>query len=305
MPDFKGKIQGMNQYAKGTVFIDRLLELGECSKQARFEEVLVEEITDEVCSDDEEDSFGFNNLFGLANMTDPKERWRRMLTERAFMEKHPNFQLIHHAIAPMDPHESMLLETVKEESLCDLWGNLTINALNEEGLEFDRGISLVNGSSQANWAAELLPVAFISKKIMPNERDPRGKFAPNYEGPYVVKEAFSGGALLLKYPDGIDYHHRGHTLTKKERDIKAPSIDSGKLPSSEHKTHVLHLTPCAPAPALHQILALLCTEPCVFSLDPLLAAPARFCSCTPRPMPALSPLRLCAPATPSLRPDHA
>ncbi|GKV34375.1 hypothetical protein SLEP1_g42752 [Rubroshorea leprosula] len=148
---------------EGTVFIDRLLEIGECSKQAKFEEVVVEDITDEVCSDDEEDSFGFNNLFGLANMTDPKERWRRMLAERAFMEKHPNFQLIHHAKAPMGSHESVLLETVKEESLCDSWGNLTINALDEEGLEFDRGISLVNGSSQANWAAKLLPVAFISE----------------------------------------------------------------------------------------------------------------------------------------------
>ncbi|GKV43085.1 hypothetical protein SLEP1_g50423 [Rubroshorea leprosula] len=142
---------------EGTVFIDRLLEIGECSKQAKFEEVVVEDITDEVCSDDEEDNFGFNNLFGLANMTDPKERWRRMLTERASMEKHPNLQLIHHAKAPMDPHESVLLETVKEESLCDSWGNLTINALDEEGLEFDRGISHANGSSQANWATELLP----------------------------------------------------------------------------------------------------------------------------------------------------
>ncbi|GKU89649.1 hypothetical protein SLEP1_g3763 [Rubroshorea leprosula] len=33
----------------------------------------------------------------------------------------------------------------------------------------------------------------VLRKIMPNERDPRGKFAPNYEGPYVVKEAFSRG----------------------------------------------------------------------------------------------------------------
>ncbi|GKV46606.1 hypothetical protein SLEP1_g53580 [Rubroshorea leprosula] len=103
---------------EGTVFIDRLLEIEECSKQARFEEVVVEDITDEVCSDDEEDSFGFNNLFGPANMTDPKERWRRMLAERAFMEKHPNFQLIHNAKAPMDPHEPVLLETpANDESL--------------------------------------------------------------------------------------------------------------------------------------------------------------------------------------------
>ncbi|GLT83158.1 hypothetical protein SLE2022_014650 [Rubroshorea leprosula] len=47
----------------------------------------------------------------------------------------------------------------------------------------------------------------VLRKIMPNERDPRGKFALNYEGPYVVKEAFSGGALLLRYPNRTDYHH--------------------------------------------------------------------------------------------------
>ncbi|GKV34732.1 hypothetical protein SLEP1_g43078 [Rubroshorea leprosula] len=148
---------------EGTIFTDRLLEIGECSKQAKYEEVVVEDITDEVCSNDEEDSFGFNNLFGPTNMTDPKERWRRMLAKKAFMEKHPNFHLAHHAKAPMGTHESILLETVKEESLCDSWENLTINALDEEELEFDRGISLINGSSQANWTAELLPATFISE----------------------------------------------------------------------------------------------------------------------------------------------
>ncbi|GKV34053.1 hypothetical protein SLEP1_g42476 [Rubroshorea leprosula] len=135
------------EYLEGTIFTNRLLEIGECSKQAKFEEVVVEDVTDEISSDDEEDSSGFNDLFGLANMTDPKERWRRMLVERAFMEKHPNFHLVHHAKAPMGSHESVPLETVKEKSLCDSWGNLTINALDEEELEFDKGISLVNGSS--------------------------------------------------------------------------------------------------------------------------------------------------------------
>ncbi|GKU93223.1 hypothetical protein SLEP1_g6831 [Rubroshorea leprosula] len=173
-PKFKGKRAEMAKpamvatkimlsYLEGTIFTNRLLEIGECSKQAKFEEVVVEDITDEVCSDDEEDSFGFNNLFGPANMTDPKERWRRMLIERAFMEKHPNFHLVHHAKAPMGSHELVLLETVKEESLCDSGGNLTINALDEEELEFDKGISLVNESSQANWIVELLPAAFISE----------------------------------------------------------------------------------------------------------------------------------------------
>ncbi|GKV08897.1 hypothetical protein SLEP1_g20468 [Rubroshorea leprosula] len=113
---------------------------------AQFEEAIVEDITNEVCSDDEEDYFGFNNLFGSANMVDPKERRRRILVERAFMEKHPNLHLVHHAKAPMGSYESVPLESAKEESLCDSWGNLIMNALDEEELEFDRGISLVNGS---------------------------------------------------------------------------------------------------------------------------------------------------------------
>ncbi|GKV42865.1 hypothetical protein SLEP1_g50228 [Rubroshorea leprosula] len=126
---------------------------------AQFEEVV--DITDEVCSDDEEDYFSFNNLFGPANMADPKERWGRILAEKTFMEKHPNFHLVHHAKAPMGSHESMPLESVKEESLCDSWGNLIMNALDEEKPKFDKGISLVNESFQANWTTKLLPAAFI------------------------------------------------------------------------------------------------------------------------------------------------
>ncbi|RDY09165.1 hypothetical protein CR513_06508, partial [Mucuna pruriens] len=35
------------------------------------------------------------------------------------------------------------------------------------------------------------------KKILPKIKDQRGKWAPNYEEPYVVKRAFSSGALIL------------------------------------------------------------------------------------------------------------
>ncbi|RDX99190.1 hypothetical protein CR513_17794, partial [Mucuna pruriens] len=37
----------------------------------------------------------------------------------------------------------------------------------------------------------------VLKRILPNVKDQRGKWAPNYEGPYVVKQDFSGGALIL------------------------------------------------------------------------------------------------------------
>ena len=44
----------------------------------------------------------------------------------------------------------------------------------------------------------------VLKKILPVQQDSRGKWAPNWEGPYVVKRAFSGGALILTNMDGED-----------------------------------------------------------------------------------------------------
>ena len=35
--------------------------------------------------------------------------------------------------------------------------------------------------------------------------DSRGKWTPNFEGPYVVKKAFSGGALILETMDGEEF----------------------------------------------------------------------------------------------------
>ena len=42
----------------------------------------------------------------------------------------------------------------------------------------------------------------VLKKILPIQSDNRGKWTPNYEGPYIVKKAFSGGALILTKMDG-------------------------------------------------------------------------------------------------------
>lgn len=37
----------------------------------------------------------------------------------------------------------------------------------------------------------------VLRKILPIHKYPRDKWTPNYEGPYVVKKTFSGGALIL------------------------------------------------------------------------------------------------------------
>ena len=42
------------------------------------------------------------------------------------------------------------------------------------------------------------------KKILPNQQDQKGKWTPNWDGPYVVKRAFLGGALILTEMDGND-----------------------------------------------------------------------------------------------------
>ncbi|RDY12186.1 Pol polyprotein, partial [Mucuna pruriens] len=47
----------------------------------------------------------------------------------------------------------------------------------------------------------------VLKKILPNARDHRGKWMPNYKGPYVMKHALSRGALILTDADGRDLKH--------------------------------------------------------------------------------------------------
>lgn len=45
------------------------------------------------------------------------------------------------------------------------------------------------------------------KKIYHVHKDSRGKWTPNYEGPYVVKSAFSGGALIITTMDNEELSH--------------------------------------------------------------------------------------------------
>ena len=47
-----------------------------------------------------------------------------------------------------------------------------------------------------------------SNQAMP---DHRGKFVPTYEGPYVVKKAFSGGAWILTNMDRNDLNMPTHS----------------------------------------------------------------------------------------------
>ena len=43
------------------------------------------------------------------------------------------------------------------------------------------------------------------KRIILRQSDPRGNSTPNYEGPYVIRKVFSGGAMMLTTMDGEDF----------------------------------------------------------------------------------------------------
>ena len=44
----------------------------------------------------------------------------------------------------------------------------------------------------------------VIKRIILPQSDPRGKWTPTYEGPFVIKNMFSGGAMILTIMDGDD-----------------------------------------------------------------------------------------------------
>ena len=43
------------------------------------------------------------------------------------------------------------------------------------------------------------------KRIILPQSDPRGKWTPTYEGPFIVKKVFAGGAMMLTNMDGDDF----------------------------------------------------------------------------------------------------
>ena len=47
----------------------------------------------------------------------------------------------------------------------------------------------------------------VVKRIILPQGYPRGKWTPTYEGPFIVKKIFYGGAMILTTMDGEDYLH--------------------------------------------------------------------------------------------------
>ena len=47
----------------------------------------------------------------------------------------------------------------------------------------------------------------VIKRIILPQGDPRRKWTPTYEGPFVIKNFFSGGAMILTTMDSDDLPH--------------------------------------------------------------------------------------------------
>ena len=47
----------------------------------------------------------------------------------------------------------------------------------------------------------------VIKRIILPQGDPRGKWTPTYEGPFVIKKNFLGGAMILTTMDSDDLPH--------------------------------------------------------------------------------------------------
>ena len=47
----------------------------------------------------------------------------------------------------------------------------------------------------------------VIKRIILPQGDPRGKWTPTYEGPFVIKSIVSSGAMILTTMDGDDLPH--------------------------------------------------------------------------------------------------
>ncbi|KAM3321008.1 hypothetical protein P3S67_008210 [Capsicum chacoense] len=45
----------------------------------------------------------------------------------------------------------------------------------------------------------------VLKQIFPHQEEYKGKFAPNWQGPYIVLKVLSGGALILSEMDGTEW----------------------------------------------------------------------------------------------------
>ena len=85
-----------------------------------------------------------------------------------------------------------------------------LNLIEENGMTTSCHGQLYQKRMKKPFAKKVKPREFkegdlVLRKIMSFNTDSRGKWTPNFEGPYVVKKAFSGSALILETMDGEEF----------------------------------------------------------------------------------------------------
>jgi len=114
------------------------------------------------------------------------------------------------AVLPFEvkiPSLRVLMETKLEEAEWVKVRYDQLNLIEEKGLAAVCHGQLYQRRMKKAFDKKVRPREFhegdlVVKKIISIQKDNHGKWMPDYEGPYVVKKAFSGGALILTNMDG-------------------------------------------------------------------------------------------------------
>lgn len=85
-----------------------------------------------------------------------------------------------------------------------------LNLIREKHLTFAYHGQLYQRHLEQAFDKKVLPCEYragelVLKRYSTIHSDPRGKWTPNYEVPFIVKKDFSGGALILTIMDGEDF----------------------------------------------------------------------------------------------------
>uniref|UniRef100_A0A2N9G2N0 Retrotransposon gag domain-containing protein n=1 Tax=Fagus sylvatica TaxID=28930 RepID=A0A2N9G2N0_FAGSY len=125
---------------------------------------------------------------------------------------------LHVPVRPIIRARSKKIKKALNGLIQDIWADSTtghskLGPKEEEGLSWE-SISILFAGSQSvsveDRIKKALPRTFQPGDLVLKKRntallDTRGKFTPSYEGPYVVKKAFSGGVILLADMDGEEF----------------------------------------------------------------------------------------------------
>ncbi|RDY02550.1 hypothetical protein CR513_13981, partial [Mucuna pruriens] len=83
--------------------------------------------------------------------------------------------------------------------------------------------------------------------MLPNARDQRGKWTPNYEGPYMVKHVFSRVTLILADSEGQELKHPVNANVTRKGERFDP-IQELNIPNPHQQLLLLQLSSTPPLP---------------------------------------------------------